>query len=80
MSSRNARPCSKPVFSFSQDYFSEPELAAYLRLSVAALRNWRRKAQGPPFTKLCGKNSPVFYRRGAVTEWLNSAEKEFEHK
>ena len=48
---------------------NETELAAYLRVSVAACRKWRFQGRGPEFVKL---GSLVRYRREDVDNWLSS--------
>jgi predicted DNA-binding transcriptional regulator AlpA len=50
-------------------FLNEKQLAAYLGISVAALRAWRLKGLGPRFVKL---GSAVRYDPAAVQAWLVS--------
>ena len=60
--------------SVGKTYYSEPQLADFLGVSVFTLRAWRRRCAGPPVTQLAGRNSRILYRRTSVDEWLAAAE------
>ena len=53
------------------DYLTEKDLASALGLTVRAIRYWRVKRIGPPWTKVGQK---VFYRRDAFSHWLRAQE------
>ena len=59
--------------SLLSDYFTEPDLAAELGLTVRGLQLWRTKRCGPAWTKL-GKR--VVYRRAAVSDWMKAQEQQ----
>lgn len=59
--------------SSPQDYLSNQEAADYLRISITALYNLRRK-KGLPFIKL-GKQ--VLYSREALKDFVNQHTKTF---
>lgn len=44
------------------------ELAKYLGLTEATIRNWQWAGQGPPFVRL--GNKVIRYRREDVEKWL----------
>lgn len=47
------------------------EVGAYLRKSRHSLESWRRRDEGPPFTRLGdGPRAPIRYPAGALREWL----------
>lgn len=47
------------------------ELAEWLGVSPATVRDWRVDGKGPPAVKLGeGRNAAVRYRREDVEEWL----------
>jgi predicted DNA-binding transcriptional regulator AlpA len=48
---------------------NERDVARVTGMSLASVRRWRLKRQGPKFLKL---NSAVRYRPEHVSEWLNS--------
>lgn len=49
------------------DYLSEDQQACELRKTVRTLRRWRKKREGPPFTK---NGKDVLYRRDWTAQWL----------
>jgi hypothetical protein len=51
----------------TQEYWTEPELAAELNRNVRTLRRWNALRVGPPVTKIGNAN---FYRKAAVFRWL----------
>ncbi len=51
----------------TQEYWTEPELAAELNRDVRTLRRWNALRVGPPVTKIGNAN---FYRKAAVFRWL----------
>jgi hypothetical protein len=53
------------------DYVTETQAAADLRCCHRTLVRRRERGDGPPYLKLHGR---IFYRRGALTEWLRSRE------
>lgn len=65
--------------SEDQVLLRETDVAQRLNVSVASLRRWRSKGQGPTFLKL-GENSignpgvAVRYRAKDISSWLNSLE------
>lgn len=48
------------------------EAAAYLRVHVVTLAQWRLQKRGPPFVRV---GHLVRYRRADVDEWLTKGEK-----
>jgi len=44
------------------------ELATYLRVSPATIRNWRQKGVGPPWVEL--EHNVYRYRRSDIGKWL----------
>ena len=53
------------------DYFSEEKAASDLGVTVATLRNWAAKRQGPVRTKVARR---VYYRKDAMQQWLLAQE------
>jgi len=60
------------VQSNAADLLTLSEAAAQLRRPDATLRYWRYLGTGPRSFKMRGR---VFYRQGAVDEWLAAEEK-----
>lgn len=46
---------------------NEKQVAAFLGISLAALRRWRYEGKGPRFTKL---SAAVRYSQDSLEEWL----------
>ena len=57
------------------DHLTEQELAADLDVGVRTVRRWRALRQSPPYVVIARR---VYYRRGAVEEWLRKRERGFE--
>jgi hypothetical protein len=55
----------------ARTFRSERHEAQYLHVSVAALRSWRQRGFGPPFTKI-GRS--VVYNRISTDQYLASRE------
>jgi len=53
-------PLSAPL------YMNEHQIAAYLGMTVEAIRRWRLRGKGPPYCKLVGA---VRYRRDDLDAW-----------
>jgi hypothetical protein len=53
--------------SLLDEYFTESELAAELKLTERAVRHWRYNRIGPPFTKVGAR---TLYPKSAVAAWL----------
>jgi hypothetical protein len=51
----------------TNDFLSEKDLAAQLKITVHALRRWRMENRGPRFHKI---GSLVRYRSTDVSDWL----------
>jgi len=55
----------------ADELLSTREVAAWLKIDITSLENWRRVGHGPACSKLTpGLTSPVRYRRGDVEKWL----------
>jgi hypothetical protein len=54
------------------DYIEEDEFAADIGVSVRTLQIWRKRRQGPPWTKIGGR---VVYRHSACEDWLRANER-----
>jgi hypothetical protein len=53
------------------DYYSDPELADDLGVTIRTTKSWRDKRTGPPVTYIKGK---PYYRKVSAREWLLSRE------
>lgn len=52
---------------------TQDEAAEYLRVTVAALQQWRRRGLGPPVYRLAtGESAPIRYRLAEIDEWIES--------
>ena len=61
-----------------KELFTPQEAAAYLRLSVETLAQWRWRRIGPAFIRKThpgGKKPIIRYTRGALDTWLFSEQK-----
>lgn len=54
------------------DYFTDVELAAELKISPRTIARWRSLREGPPTTRMGRK---LLYRRDAVRKWLADLER-----
>jgi len=61
-----------PNRGFLVGYLSEAETAKQLNRTVRTLQIWRRRGEGPAYTKL-GRS--VFYSAGALQAWLAASER-----
>lgn len=57
------------------DHISEEELADELHVGLRTMRRWRAMRQSPPYVVIARR---VYFRRGAVEEWLRNRERGFE--
>jgi hypothetical protein len=57
------------------DHISEEALADELELGLRTMRRYRAQRQSPAYVVIGRK---VYYRRGAVEEWLRNRERGFE--
>ena len=57
------------------DFLTEPELAAELRVCRMTVRRWRVLGEAPPVTRI-GRR--ILYRRDAVQSWLASRQIDLE--
>jgi hypothetical protein len=53
-------------------YLHETELAAEIGRSIVTLRLWRRKGDGPPFTRI---KRTAYYKIDNVRRWLAAQER-----
>jgi len=53
-------------------YSNESELAAEIGRSIVTLRLWRRKGDGPPFTRI---KRTAYYKIDNVRRWLDAQER-----
>ena len=77
MQIKNTAVCRFQGYRHSRDweeYMRETEAAAYLRVSTATLRRWRRKGrinkQGTPPPKSYGHGRQIWYRRSDLDAWI----------
>jgi muconolactone delta-isomerase len=54
-------------------HFTEAETAKQLKRTTRTLQIWRRRGEGPAYTKL-GRS--VFYSAGALQAWLKANERQ----
>jgi predicted DNA-binding transcriptional regulator AlpA len=67
--SQMAQPMSAIAFlSNAHGLLREKEVAEFLGLSSATLRNWRTRGDGPPFVRLSGR--AIRYQPAALREWV----------
>lgn len=61
-----------------EEYMRETEAAAYIRVSTATLRRWRRKGrinkQGTPPPKSYERGRQIWYRRSDLDAWIASGQ------
>jgi hypothetical protein len=57
------------------NYLTEEALAAQLGVAPRTLRRWRKRRQSPPYLVI---SRQVYYRHGAVEEWLRRREHDFD--
>jgi len=50
-------------------YLNESELAAEIGRSIVTLRLWRRKGDGPPFTRI---KRTAYYKIENVRRWIDA--------
>ena len=53
-------------------YLNESELAAEIGRSIVTLRLWRRKGDGPPFTRI---KRTAYYSVEKVRRWIDAQER-----
>ena len=53
-------------------YLNESELAAEIGRSIVTLRLWRRKGDGPPFTRI---KRTALYKIENVRRWIDAQER-----
>ena len=53
--------------SILDEYFTDPEFAAEMRVKPRTTKLWRDQRTGPPVTYIAGK---PHYRKEAVRSWL----------
>ena len=58
-----------PSLPRQPDILNEKQVAAYLNMSVSAVRRWRLFRKGPKFVKI---GSAVRYKRGDIETWMDS--------
>jgi hypothetical protein len=54
-------------------YLNESELAAEIGRSIVTLRLWRRKGDGPPFTRI---KRTAYYKIENVRRWIDAQERQ----
>lgn len=52
-------------------YLTQEEAADYLRVTVAALRKWRREGYGPPAYQPINQGK-VYFRRDQLDGWIEA--------
>jgi len=65
----NPPRANPPSLSRQPDILNEKQVAAYLNMSVSAVRRWRLFRKGPKFVKI---GSAVRYKRGDVETGMDS--------
>ena len=55
----------------TEPLMTETEVAEWIRIKAATLRNWRHRGDGPPWVHV---GRYVRYRPAAVREWLEKNE------
>jgi hypothetical protein len=59
----------------TEDFLTERKTAEILGVNTATMKNWAAARRGPPRIKIGRK---AFYRREALTVWMQSREKRYE--
>jgi len=54
-------------------YLTETQFAAEIGRSITTLRLWRRKGDGPPFTRI---KRTAYYKIENVRRWIDAQERE----
>lgn len=72
MAETEAVPSESANPGLLDDWISRPMLAVELGVSVDTLARWETRRIGPVCVRIGRK---VFYRRGAVQEWLRAQER-----
>jgi predicted DNA-binding transcriptional regulator AlpA len=67
--------CEAKDMEISEEFLSELETAKYLGITKATLVNWACAKKGPPRIKV---GRQAFYRREALTAWMQSRERSYE--
>jgi hypothetical protein len=64
---KKSQPSVPAQQSSATEWMDSSEVAAYLRLSVKTVRNWRSIEEGPQFAK---RGGVILYRKADVDVWL----------